>query len=66
VGSSIDGGPVSAGGDVDDVGALGGGGALWVVLLGSEPRRIGGGGWAGAVALRFGAGRRAVKCQPAC
>jgi len=47
------------------VGALGGGGALWVVLLGSEPR-IGGGGWAGAVALRFGAGRRAVKCQPAC
>jgi hypothetical protein len=48
------------------VGALGGGGALWVVLLGSEPRRIGGGGWAGAVALRFGAGRRAVKRQPAC
>jgi len=48
------------------VGALGGGGALWVVLFGSEPRRIGGGGWAGAVALRFGAGRRAVKCQPAC
>ena len=65
-GSSIDGGPVSAGGDVDSVGVLGGRGALSGALLGSDPPRIGGGGLAGAVAVWFAAGRRAVKRQPAC
>jgi hypothetical protein len=48
------------------VGVLGGGGALSVMLLGSEPLRIGGDGLAGAVAVRVAAGRRAVKRQPAC
>jgi hypothetical protein len=67
VGSSTDGGSVaSEGGDVDSVGVLGGGGPLSVAPLDSEVPRFGGDGSAGAVALRFAAGRLAVTRQPAC